>query len=84
MFVYEAVSLILASGLLGTIIGMVVAATLTLQMLMFIELSFVFTFPTVMFLVTFIGGFLTAIGGSYFAIRSISDKSISSILKGIL
>lgn len=40
MYIYEAVSLILASGLIGTVIGLVVAITLTLQILMFTEFSF--------------------------------------------
>jgi uncharacterized membrane protein YgaE (UPF0421/DUF939 family) len=62
----------------------VVAVTLTLQMIMFIEIPFVFAFPTAMFLLTFVGGFFTAIFGSYFAIRDIRDKSISSILKGLI
>lgn len=53
-------------------------------MLMFVELPFIFAFPTSMFLLTFLGGFFTAIFGSYFAIREIRDKSISSILKGLL
>ena len=84
IYIYEAISLIVASGLIGTLIGIVVAITLTLQMLMFVELPFVFAFPTAMFILTFLGGFLTAIFGSYFAIRDVRDKSISSILKGLV
>lgn len=53
-------------------------------MSIFTELPFVFLFPTGMFLIIFFGGFLTAIGGSYFAVREIRDKSISTILKGLL
>lgn len=51
---------------------------------MFTELPFTFVFPTEIFLITFVGGFLTAIFGSYFAVRELRDKSISTILKGLL
>jgi hypothetical protein len=37
-----------------------------------------------MFLLTFIGGFVTAVGGSYFSVREIREKSISTILKGLI
>jgi ABC-type antimicrobial peptide transport system permease subunit len=81
---YEAVCLIVISGLLGTLVGIVVAITLTLQMLMFVELPFVFAFPTAMFLLTFLGGLATAAFGSYFAIREVRGRSIATILKGLL
>lgn len=84
VYMYEAVCLIMTSGLLGTLVGIVVAITLTLQMLMFVELPFVFAFPTAMFLLTFLGGLATALLGSYFAIREVRNRSISSILKGLL
>lgn len=84
MYIYEAFSLITASGLLGTIVGLVVAITLTLQILMFTELPFKFVFPTEIFLLTFLGGGVTAILGSYLAVLEIRDKSISTILKGLL
>ena len=51
---------------------------------MFTELPFVFVFPTAMFLITFIGGFLTATLGSLYAVRDIRDRSISTILKGLI
>lgn len=84
IYIYEAIALIISSGLLGTVIGIIVAITITLQILMFVELPFVFIFPTNMFLLTFIGGILTAIFGSYFAVKEIRDKTISTILKGLL
>ncbi|CAD8134904.1 unnamed protein product [Paramecium octaurelia] len=83
VYIYEAVSLITASGLIGTIVGLVVAITLTLQILMFTEFSFKFIFPTEIFLITFLGGFITATGASYLAVLEIRDKSISTILKGL-
>ena len=73
----------MASGLIGTVVGIVVAVCITLQLVMFTELPFTFVFPTSMFLVTFLGGFLTALLGSYFAVRDIRDRSISNIIKGI-
>jgi len=60
------------------------AILLTLQILMFIELPFVLMFPTVTFLITCLGGFVTAIVASYLAVLDMKDKSISVILKGLL
>ncbi|CAD8197198.1 unnamed protein product [Paramecium octaurelia] len=84
IYIYEAISLITASGLLGTFIGISLAILLTLQILMFIELPFVLMFPTATFLITCLGGFVTAIVASYLAVLDMKDKSISVILKGLL
>lgn len=45
IYIYEALILVVASGLIGTIVGIVIAVTLTLQILMFMELPFQFVFP---------------------------------------
>jgi len=84
MYMYEAGVLIFASGVLGSIVGIVVAVTLVMQFLLFTELPFEFLFPTDIFCVTFIFGFFTALGGSYYAVKEIRDKPIANITKGLL
>jgi|NOAtaT_6_FD_contig_101_1046183_length_1794_multi_3_in_0_out_0_2 ABC-type antimicrobial peptide transport system permease subunit len=73
VYMYEAFVLTFSSGLIGTVIGIIVAITLTLQFLMFTELPFKFIFPTNMFLTTFVLGLFTSIGGSYFAIKDFRE-----------
>lgn len=82
-YIYEAISLIMASGLLGSIVGIVIAVTLTLQFLMFLEIPFVFIFPYAMFFFCFSMGIVVAIGGSYYSLSDFRDKSISNIIKGL-
>ena len=75
--------MILASGIIGTLVGILIAIALTIQMGIFTELPFVFLFPTIIFLLTFIGGLITAVMSSYLAVKEIRDKPISLILKGL-
>ncbi len=65
---YEALALILGSGLIGTLVGIFIAVTLTLQFLMFLELPFTFVFPWNMFIITFVAGLIVSLAGSYFAL----------------
>lgn len=83
IFIYEALALILTSGLIGSVVGISVALAITVQMVTFIELPLVFLFPTEIFFITFIEGILMAIIASYCAASKIKDKSISDIIKGI-
>ena len=84
MYMYEAGVLTMAAGILGTIVGIVVAVTLIMQLLLFTELPFEFLFPTNIFCITFFLGFGTALGGSYYAVKEIRDKTIADITKGLL
>lgn len=62
---------------------MVIAVTLTLQFLMFLELPFIFLFPYAMFFFCFAMGILVSILGSYYSLSDFKDKSISNIIKGL-
>lgn len=84
VYMIESCSLIISSGVLGTIIGIVVAVTLTLQFLMFTELPFTFIFPYRMFLFTFLSGIVISAGASYSALRDFKDKPIATIVKGLI
>lgn len=84
LYMYEAGVLTASSGILGSIVGIVVAITLILQLLLFTELPFVFLFPTEIFCITFFLGLGTAVIGSYYAVKEIREKSIANITKGLL
>lgn len=84
MYMYEAGVLTASSGILGTIVGIVVAVTLIMQFLLFTELPFEFLFPTNIFCITFFLGLGTALGGSYYAVLEVREKTIANITKGLL
>ena len=82
IYLFESVSLIFAAALLGTLIGLLVAITMTMQFLVFTELPFTFTFPWYMFLAVFLMCLGTATAASYYATEEIKAKSIANVLKG--
>ena len=83
IYIYEAVCLTMASGIIGTVVGVAVALVLTVQYLTFAEIPLKFHFPGVAFGVTFASGVVTAVLGSFLALREIRDRSISNIMKGL-
>ena len=83
IYIYEAVCLTMASGVIGTVVGVVVALVLTVQYITFAEIPLKFHFPGVAFGVTFSSGVVTAVLGSFLALREIRDRSISNIMKGL-
>jgi ABC-type antimicrobial peptide transport system permease subunit len=82
VYVYEAAALITSSLLLGTLIGMAQALTLTLQFNLFTELPFKMDFPVVLFVVVVSMSFIVAVAGSYFPARKFKRKPIATVLKG--
>jgi len=82
VYVYEAISLIAASVLLGTVIGLTTATTLTLQFNLFTELPFSFQFPYPLFIVVLIMSFVVSVLGSYWPARAFKQKPIAIALKG--
>ncbi|CAD8115183.1 unnamed protein product [Paramecium sonneborni] len=81
IFIYEAISLIMASGLIGTLVGFIIACTFAIQINTFSEQQFKLVFPLFTVLLTFFGGLIVAVFSSYLAVRQIKRKEISSILK---
>jgi hypothetical protein len=82
VYVYEAAALITSSLVLGTLIGMAQALTLTLQFNLFTELPFTFDFPVALFIVVVVMSFAVAVAGSYFPALKFKRKRIASVLKG--
>ena len=83
IYIFEAVSLTLAAGLLGAAVGIFVAITTTLQFNLFTQLPFKFLFPTAVFVFTFSSALITSIWGSKVAIDEIKDKEISHIIRAL-
>ena len=80
-FVYEALSIVLSSFVVGTVIGILVAVTLTLQMNLFLDLRFTFSFPIGLYFFLLGLSLCAAIIGSWIPAREISRKPIASVLK---
>lgn len=83
IYIYEALALIMASVLLGTICGTIVAMTLTLQFNLFTQLEFTFAFPYVLFLLVLAMSVGVGILGSYLPARALAKKQIASALKNL-
>lgn len=81
LYVYESLSLVLASVVLGTGIGLAIAATLTLQFNLFTELPFHMEFPTGLFLTMLAMAIAVATIGSGLPAYRFLNKTISSVLR---
>lgn len=84
VYLYEASSLILASIIIGTLVGVVIATTLVLQFNLFSELPFQSNFPVKLYLIMCITGFILGLLGSYYPTHQVNKLSLVKILKGIL
>lgn len=83
VYIYEAFSVIISSFLLGSIIGLFVSITFTLQVSVFTELSMIMGFPTMLFITVMVLAIGVAFLGSYIPASSLKNKRISSVLKGL-
>ena len=83
LYVYEALSIVLASVILGTIVGLAVAILMTVQFNMFTQLPFSFSFPFILFFPILGMSVVIAIVGSYLPAAIIRRKPIGGVLKGL-
>ena len=84
IYMFESLSLILGAVILGTLIGLLVAFTMTMQFLVFTELPFTFSFPYWSTGSVFVMCLTTAILASYYSTEEIKKKSIANVLKGMM
>ena len=82
IWVSEALALVLASFLLGSIIGILVAASLTLTQNLFLEQPFQLALPLELLFSLFFLSIGVAVGSSYFPAQSLNKKPIAGVLKG--
>ena len=83
MYIYEALCIIITSILTGSIIGLLVSITLTLQFLLFSEMAFVFAFPYALFFSVLGMSVLVAVLGSYIPSKVVLNKPIAVALKNM-
>lgn len=83
VYLFEAVAVVLSAFLLGTIVGLVISTTLTLQFNLFTEMAFSFVFPVVLFVFTFVACVLVAVISSFLPALGLSKFRISNVLKGL-
>ncbi len=83
IYMYETLVCILAASIIGCVVGIGSALTLTLQLLMFNELPFSFAFPYTVFFSVLSLALLTALFSSYTAIKEVRESTIAQIVKGI-
>jgi ABC-type antimicrobial peptide transport system permease subunit len=81
VYIYEAMSIILSSLILGTGLGMLVSATLTLQADLFTELAFEMRFPHLLFWSIVVMSLAVAVLGSWLPARKLAKKKIAAALK---
>lgn len=81
IYIYEAVSIVLASSLLGTCVGLLLSVTLILQFDLFTEMPFIMSFPTTMFCSMISLSLVVAVLGSGVPAYQFSRKTISDVLR---
>eukprot|EP00388_Colpodella_angusta_P046234 GDKK01068667.1.p1 GENE.GDKK01068667.1~~GDKK01068667.1.p1 ORF type:complete len:570 (+),score=-2.98 GDKK01068667.1:184-1710(+) len=82
-YLYEALVVTLSAFITGTVIGVLVAYTLILQMNIFLDMPITFTFPYALYFFLFGLSILAAFAGSILPVRAIAKEPIASVLKGM-
>jgi ABC-type lipoprotein release transport system permease subunit len=82
LYIYEASCIIISSVILGSMVGLLVAITLTLQADLFSELPFKMEFPTFLFCSLVVMSVTTALLSSYIPAKTLGSKRIAGVLKG--
>ncbi|KAA0154285.1 hypothetical protein FNF29_02505 [Cafeteria roenbergensis] len=78
----EALSVVSAAFLSGSVIGMAISVSLSLQFNLFTQLPFVFRFPTGMFVGTLVLCVVVAVAGSLLPLRRFLQLEIAPVAKG--
>lgn len=82
VFMYEAFAVIFGALLLGIVVGLTIALTLTAQFYLFIELPFKLAFPAMLFVSMIIMSLGTTFFAVWIPVKDVNKKKIASILKG--
>ena len=82
-YLYESLVVTLSAFITGTVIGIVVAYALILQMSLFLDMPVEFAFPYALYFVLLGLSLLASVAGSIFPVLSISKKAIASVIKGV-
>ena len=82
VYVYEAMTVVITSLVLGTTIGIVIAASLTAQFNLFTEMPFVMVFPHSLFWTLVVLSVIISVVGSAWPAYRFLRYSISNVLRG--
>jgi ABC-type antimicrobial peptide transport system permease subunit len=77
VFMYEAFAVIFGALLLGTLVGIAVAVTLTAQFYLFIELPFKLSFPTYLFLAMVTMSLVTTFFAVWIPVKEVNGRRIA-------
>lgn len=75
--------LVMSAFFCGTLIGVVIALTLTAQFNLFLEMPFQFSFPYILFISIGVMAVVVAIVGSWLPARQLRKKEIALVLRGL-
>jgi len=81
LYAYESFILVMASSLLGVVVGSIAAFTMMAQFTQFNSMPMLFYFPWMQLLAIFFAAFLCAMGSTIGPTKSIVKHKISSILR---
>jgi ABC-type antimicrobial peptide transport system permease subunit len=81
---YEQLSTLFSAIILATIIGLLSSSMVCLLLMNFAEMPFVMMVPYSTVALMILMGLVTIILGTYFGVKGINSKSITSILKGLV
>lgn len=81
IYLYESLALTLTSVFEGTITGLLIATSISLQYQIFTEGAFELKFPWILYLILIFLGLITAVIASFFVLRKQSSKHIAKALR---
>lgn len=81
VYIYEAFVLVLASSLLGMLIGMTISYAMTMQQSLFTQLPIPFVFPWFIMITVFAGSVLFAVIASWAPVRHVMSMQIVQIFR---
>lgn len=82
-YIYEAMVLVLACLVLGTLIGIVIGIAIISTFNLFFELPFMFGFPYVLYFSVLAMSLVTALVASYLPARTLKRTEISQVIRGL-
>lgn len=82
VYIYEATSLTLGAAILGLIVGLGLAFTLSAQFSIFLDIPVSVPFPLAMFLILFLGGIAVAVYGAWRPTQLAMKQPIANLVRG--
>ena len=83
LFMYEQYSVVLASLILGSLVGFILASVVTAQFFLFMEFPFKLDFPVNLLIAMFCMSITTTFFAVYIPVSKINKQRIATTIKGI-